>query len=519
MVQSVTDDFEIVWKDPADAAITWKRDPMHFPRPAPPLTLAALARLTEDVFGSKCVGVNGFLYDINAAPPPPTPDIIERGVFTVWEEDYVPRIKEACRRIRGTNYEAMSAVELADSLDSLIQDTVDTFRYTMTPVFAFMGPTFALVDFAERELGADGSQLLATLLQGAENSTAAAGEGLDELAQTAASLPEVAKALRDGRRDNLEPVSGGKDFLAQLQRYLDEYGWRAESWGLPHIPTWAEDHSVPLMLISRYLADENLSQAAAIQRSRDQRDEAMREVESRLSGDKLAEFRDRLAACAGHVSISEGRARWQLTIIGSFRVPALALGRKLVEAGVVGEPNDAFFLSVEELKEAARNPSRSEKSLIAGRKADLARWERQPAPIFLGPPPAEPPAEMHAILTKFFGVGVTPSTDEKVINGNAASRGVARGRARIIHEISEGDKLQKGEILVCTTTAPPWTPLFAIAAGVVTDTGGILCHSAICAREYGIPCVVGTQVGTSQIPDGATITVDGEKGTVRIESD
>ena len=77
--------------------------------------------------------------------------------------------------------------------------------------------------------------------------------------------------------------------------------------------------------------------------------------------------------------------------------------------------------------------------------------------------------------------------------------------------------MEHGDILVCRTTAPPWTPLFAIAAGVVTDTGGVLSHSAICAREYAIPCVVATQIATRMIEDGAMIMVDGSSGVVRIE--
>ena len=87
----------------------------------------------------------------------------------------------------------------------------------------------------------------------------------------------------------------------------------------------------------------------------------------------------------------------------------------------------------------------------------------------------------------------------------------------MVRQLAEADSLQPGEILVCTLTAPPWTPLFSIAGGVVTDTGGILSHSAICAREFAIPAVVGTMVGTSVIPDGAMITVDGDNGVVRIE--
>jgi pyruvate,water dikinase len=199
------------------------------------------------------------------------------------------------------------------------------------------------------------------------------------------------------------------------------------------------------------------------------------------------------------------------------RVPFLALGRKLVQAGAIDDPNDVFFFDIDELNEPARNPSPSYKETAAARKADLARWEQLAPPPFLGAPPAEPPPEMQPMLAKFWGLGVEPSKQKNVINGNAASRGSARGRARVIFDLGDADRLQEGDVLVCPTTAPPWTPLFALAAAVVTDTGGILSHSAICAREYGIPCVAGTQVGTSQIPDGAMVTVDGAGGIVRIE--
>jgi pyruvate,water dikinase len=72
--------------------------------------------------------------------------------------------------------------------------------------------------------------------------------------------------------------------------------------------------------------------------------------------------------------------------------------------------------------------------------------------------------------------------------------------------------------MVCEMTLPPWTPLFATAGGIVADTGGVLSHCAIVAREYGLPAVVGTRVGTEVIQDGMTVTVDGSKGLVRIDS-
>jgi pyruvate,water dikinase len=126
------------------------------------------------------------------------------------------------------------------------------------------------------------------------------------------------------------------------------------------------------------------------------------------------------------------------------------------------------------------------------------------------------PPEAKLVMKHFFGLVEPKPAAAGQLNGIAASAGTVTGTARVLSSPDEGDRLEPGDILVCVTTAPPWTPLFAIAGGVVTDTGGVLCHSAICAREYGIPAVVGTMAATAMIPDGATITIDGATGTVTV---
>jgi pyruvate,water dikinase len=103
-----------------------------------------------------------------------------------------------------------------------------------------------------------------------------------------------------------------------------------------------------------------------------------------------------------------------------------------------------------------------------------------------------------------------------VLRGTAGSSGTVRGPAKVVRSLAEAGKLQPGDILVAETTAPPWTPLFATAAAVVTDVGGVLSHCAVVAREYRIPTVVGTGRATATIQDGQTIEVDGDAGVVRI---
>ena len=116
------------------------------------------------------------------------------------------------------------------------------------------------------------------------------------------------------------------------------------------------------------------------------------------------------------------------------------------------------------------------------------------------------------------GVPAEPSRVPDVITGTAASPGMVRGRAKVVHDLSEASKVQPGEILVCEMMMPAWTSLFSTVSVVVSDTGGVLSHCAIVSREYRIPCVVGTVVGTSVLKDGMLLTVDGSRGMVRIEA-
>jgi rifampicin phosphotransferase len=101
-----------------------------------------------------------------------------------------------------------------------------------------------------------------------------------------------------------------------------------------------------------------------------------------------------------------------------------------------------------------------------------------------------------------------------VLKGSAASPGYVTGRVRVIHGADEFAQMRQGDILVARITTPAWTPLFALAAGVVTDVGGPLSHGSIVAREYHIPAVLGTGVATERIHNEETVAVDGDAGTV-----
>jgi phosphoenolpyruvate synthase/pyruvate phosphate dikinase len=104
---------------------------------------------------------------------------------------------------------------------------------------------------------------------------------------------------------------------------------------------------------------------------------------------------------------------------------------------------------------------------------------------------------------------------DAAVTGIAASAGSYTGPVRVIRNEAEFDRLRPGDVLVCPITSPVWSVLFPSVGALVTDTGGILSHAAIIAREYGVPAVVATGNGTSAWRDGQVVTVDGAAGTAR----
>jgi pyruvate,water dikinase len=202
--------------------------------------------------------------------------------------------------------------------------------------------------------------------------------------------------------------------------------------------------------------------------------------------------------------------------MGALRLPLAALGKRLAESGVFADPGDVFFLEVEELAPVAAGTFDA-LALVAERRR---QWERNvalEAPQTLGLPISwEMVGSFSSMARRMFGAAAIQAPTATVVSGIGASGGVATGRARVVRSLDEAEGLEDGDILVCPSTSPPWTPYLAIVSALVTNSGGVLCHAAIEAREYGIPAVVGTLRATELIVDGATVTVDGTAGTITI---
>jgi pyruvate,water dikinase len=121
---------------------------------------------------------------------------------------------------------------------------------------------------------------------------------------------------------------------------------------------------------------------------------------------------------------------------------------------------------------------------------------------------------MGVVISELFGKG--PKPEGPLIRGRPVSPGVYTGTARVVQHAGEFNRLQRGDVLVTTSTSAAFNVVLPLLGAIVTDRGGQLSHAAIVAREYGIPAVVGTLKATGGIPDGARIRVDGTAGTVEI---
>jgi pyruvate,water dikinase len=215
---------------------------------------------------------------------------------------------------------------------------------------------------------------------------------------------------------------------------------------------------------------------------------------------------------------------------GIMRRAALAAGRRAATRGLVHSPEHMVDASLDEmctLVSGAGGPSADE---LAQRFDDRSARTAKDAPPSLGPPPPPPPdpsglppgvgrvlAAVGISMGELFGSSETPH-EENVLHGLAASGGVYEGPARRISGPAEFDRIVQGDVLVTESTTEAFNILLPLLGAIVTDSGGLLSHSAIVAREYGIPGVVGTRDGTGRIPDGARVRVDGDAGEVSVST-
>jgi pyruvate,water dikinase len=353
-----------------------------------------------------------------------------------------------------------------------------------------------------------------TLSQSVPNNvTSEMGLALLDVADVIRPHPDVVEFLRqvsnDDFLDDLPRLDGGSEARDAIATWLHKYGMR----GVGEIditrPRWAER---PSMLLPALIGNiRNFEPGAGKQRFEQGREEAAkkgRELLARLralpdgerKADETRRMIDRVRTFAGY------REYPKYGMISRYFVYKQALlqeAERLVEAGVLGEKEDTFYLLLQELQEVVRT-RRVDADLIRQRKEEFRSYQSLTPPrVFTSD---------GEIVTGTYRRGDLPPG---ALVGLPVSAGTIEGRARVIMDIAQAD-LEPGDILVTAYTDPSWTPLFLAIKGLVTEVGGQMTHGAVIAREYGLPAVVGVEDATRRIRDGQPIRVDGTNGYVEI---
>ncbi|MEU8382699.1 rifamycin-inactivating phosphotransferase [Streptosporangium sp. NPDC048865] len=454
--------------------------------------------------------------DTAAAPAggPPAPIETDPAIVTQLirhNQDSVATLRNEIRTLSGPAL-----------LDFVLADIAELRRILFDPrssqvIMAGMEAAWWLNDHLETWLG-ERNAADALTQSVPHNITSEMGLALLDVADTirphadvVAFLHRVADEGRegDGFLDELADLPGGREAREALRGYLDRYGMRCAGEIDITRTRWSEH---PATLVPAILGNIRNFEPGAGRRHFEQgllaSQHKERDVLTRLRALPGGEHRaretkrmiDRVRAFAGY------REYPKYGMVSRYFLYKQALLReagRLVDAGVLREKEDIFFLRFQELRDVVRTGA-VDAALVLERREAFRSHEALTPPRVLT-------SDGETLNGRYLREDLPPGA----LAGLAVSAGTVEGRARVVTDMARAD-LEAGDILVTAYTDPSWTPLFVTVAGLVTEVGGLMTHGAVIAREYGLPAVVGVEGATRLIRDGQRIRVHGTDGYVQI---
>jgi phosphohistidine swiveling domain-containing protein len=562
-------DFQVVWDNPRDAKLTWMSS-TQFKTPISPLIHAVIgAFLVGGNAGFEGAGlpfqirvarINTYPY-MGMVPKDAPPEAVMKamgllnraapGVFKMmmgkvgagmskqqeaalnplverfesyWLEELLPEIKQHIAYFESSDLRGMSLNQLRAHLAEMLTrvERMGALHGVIMPML------FAMSQFEELycELFEGATTLDALrLTQGFDNKTMEGDRLLWRLSRLARTTPEVHAILSEHTPGEvipaLEKSAASQQFLADLHKWLAYYGQRLNSAFALAEPSWIENPTSAIQNLQAYVVMSDLRPEMEPAALAAEREKSVAEARLKLAGYPqpiAARFETLLKAAQVAAIVHEDHNFWiDQRLFYHVRRVILEFGGRLAQAGELDAVNDVFYLTPDELQNGRDVPL---KRLVQERKTEMEEFSHVTPPPMLGTMPAFEMTDGGSMVRAMFKGEMSPAnTSNREMNkvkGLPGSAGVARGTARVIHSLAETGKLQPGDVLVAYSTEPPWTPLFATASAIVTDSGGVLSHSAVVAREYRIPAVVGTGNATTTFKDGQLIEVDGNAGIVRV---
>ncbi|MEK4295640.1 phosphoenolpyruvate synthase [Paenibacillus sp. FSL R5-0914] len=345
------------------------------------------------------------------------------------------------------------------------------------------------------------------------NITSEMGLALLDVADVIRPYPEIVDYLQhvkdDGFLDKLVKFDGGQATQDAIYAYLNKFGMRCAGEIDISRTRWSEK---PITLVPMILSNiKNFEPNAGNRKFEQGRQEALEKEQELLDrlkqlpdGELKAEETKRVISfIRNYIGYREYPKYGMINRYFIYKQALLKEAEQLVQASVIHEKEDIFYLTFEELHEVVRT-NKLDDQIISKRKDDYNFFEKLTPPRVI--------TSDGEIIT---GEYKRENLPDNAIIGLPVSTGVIEGRARVILNMEEAD-LEDGDILVTAFTDPGWTSLFVSIKGLVTEVGGLMTHGAVIAREYGLPAVVGVENATKLIKDGQRIRVNGTEGYIEI---
>jgi len=526
---------------------SWHIDAVHFPRPVTrywsethPEPFTRGVREFARYYGMVINGpdhryVNGFAYStiapVDEAEIPERlqraeqvwEDRVWRDQLREWDEEFKPASIATHRELQAVDPDALSDAELVDYLgrcrDHHREMIYQHMRFTAAPSV----PTGDFLVHVGAWTGIGISELL-PLLRGTAPVSAGASDDLERL-RAAVEQDETAQRLLASDGDPAEVLeqlrSLDGESGAAATAYLDLVGYRLLD-GFDISGRYALEMPDALLRAIRVAVDGSGPAA-------DDVDRRIEEVRAKVPEQHRAEFDDLLAEARLTYRVRDERGVFSdIWASGIMRRAVMSGGRRLAAGGRLHDPEHLIDAGFDEMASLLTDGTGPSADALAERHELRMSLTAKDVPQHLGDPPSPPPdpsglppgarrvmQAMGLVMGEMFGSSEAEH-EENLLRGLAASPGSYEGTARRVAGPSEFDRIVQGDVLVTESTSEAFNILLPLLGAIVTDSGGRLSHAAIVAREYGIPGVVGTREGTSLIPDGARVRVDGDAGEVAV---
>ena len=353
----------------------------------------------------------------------------------------------------------------------------------------------------------EAKELLAAGIEG--NPTTEISARIDDLVEAARPLDETFADTADTETllATLETTKAGERWLLGLRDFLAFAGQRGPREFDFAAKRWADDPSMVLELVRSGLAAPSREPVRArLRRLGEERQRAIDAAVAEAPFWKRPPMRFFARAVALLMPLREAPKHYGMHVFYRVRLAALELGARLAQRGVLKDSEEVFWLTLDELTEALREPSASDPELrerIVSRRAELDDFTARPAPDVV---------RSDGVPVDTNGAVAPPEGGSQ---GTGVSRGAAIGPVRVLRE-PDPTAIESGDVLVVAFADPGWTPLFPLASALVMEVGGTICHAAVVARELGIPAVFGVVNATSELIEGQMVEVNGSTGVVRV---